>query len=60
MNSGIEIFENEVFMEDESIIKTSIVTTLTLGSRPRQRLAKVPAKSESHFMLSRIWECARM
>jgi hypothetical protein len=33
------------------------VTTLTLGSRPRQRLAKVQAKSEaqeSHFMLLEV------
>jgi hypothetical protein len=38
-------------------LEMAIVTTLTLGSRPRQGLAKVRANSEaqeSHFML---WEC---
>ncbi len=62
MNSGIEIFENEMFMEDEQIIETSIITTLTLGSQPRQGLAKVAPKSEarkSHFMLLRVWESVR-
>jgi hypothetical protein len=44
-----------------------IVTTLALGSRPKQGLAKVRAKSEaqeSHFMLSGVWgsvgECEGM
>jgi hypothetical protein len=35
------------------------VATLTLGSQPRQGLAKVRTKSEaqeSHFMLSGVWE----
>jgi len=39
-----------------------VVTTLALGSRPRQGLAKVRAKSEaqeSHFMLPGVWECVR-
>jgi hypothetical protein len=31
INGGIEIFENEMFMEDEQIIETLIITTLTLG-----------------------------
>jgi hypothetical protein len=38
------------------------VTTLALGSQPKQRLAKVPAKREaheSHFMLPRMWEAVR-
>jgi hypothetical protein len=36
------------------------VATLAMGSWPRQRLAKVQAKSEareSHFMLMGMWEC---
>jgi len=40
---------------------TNVVTTLTLGLRPRQRLAKVQAKretQESHFMLLEVWEGA--
>jgi hypothetical protein len=39
-----------------------IVATLALGSWPRQRLAKVWAKTEvreSHFMLSGVWENVR-
>ncbi len=39
------------------------VVTLTLGSRPRQGLAKVWAKSEareSHFMFLKVGECERM
>jgi hypothetical protein len=42
--------------------KTLNVTTLALGSRPRQRLQKVQAKcegQESHFMLPRVWENVR-
>ncbi len=38
------------------------VATLALGSRPRQGLAKVRAKSEAqelHFMLQRVWESVR-
>jgi hypothetical protein len=38
------------------------VVTLALGSRPRQRLAKVWAKcegQESHFMLPKMWENVR-
>jgi len=41
---------------------TIVVATLTLGSQPRQGLAKVQAKSEaqeSHFMFSGVWESAR-
>ncbi len=36
---------------------STIITTLTLGSRPRQGLTKVRAKKEaqvSHLMLSRV------
>jgi len=39
-----------------------IITTLALGSQPRQGLAKVRAKSEvqeSHFMLLGVWENVR-
>jgi len=39
------------------ILNTIGVVTLTLGSQPRQRLAKVQAKNEaweSHFMLPRV------
>jgi len=39
-----------------------IVATLTLGSRPKQGLAKARAKSEaqeSHFMLLGVWESVR-
>jgi hypothetical protein len=39
------------------------VATLALGSRPRQRLAKVRVKSEaqeSHFMFSGVWESEGM
>jgi hypothetical protein len=38
------------------------ITTLALGSRPRQRFAKVRAKcegQESHFMLPGVWESVR-
>jgi hypothetical protein len=45
-----------------SIKKTYFVTTLILGSRPQQELAKVWAKNEaqeSHFMLLGMWEIVR-
>ncbi len=44
-------------------ISKPCVVTLVLGSRPKQGLAKVWAKSEaqeSHFMLPRMWECGRV
>ncbi len=40
----------------------SDVATLTLGSRPKQGLAKVRAKCEgreSHFMFLGVWESVR-
>jgi hypothetical protein len=40
----------------------SSVTTLTLGSQPRQGFTKVRAKSEaqkSHFMFPKVWESVR-
>jgi hypothetical protein len=43
--------------------QTDIVATLALGSRPKQMLAKVWAKSEvrkSHFMLLRGWKYGRV
>jgi hypothetical protein len=36
------------------------VTTLALGLQPRQRLAKVWAKSEPKSYISCSWECERM
>jgi hypothetical protein len=39
-----------------------VVSTLTLGSRPRQGVAKVQAKSKawkSHFKLPGVWESVR-
>jgi hypothetical protein len=39
------------------------VTTLALGSRPRQKLAKMRVKNEareSHFMFLRGWEYGRV
>jgi hypothetical protein len=43
---------NGIFWGKKNVMFIGVVTTLTLGSRPRQRLAKVGAKSEaqeSHF-----------
>jgi hypothetical protein len=40
----------------------SFVVILALGSRPRQGLAKVQAKSEaceSHFVFPKMWESVR-
>jgi hypothetical protein len=45
-----------------SMTKAEYVTTLALGSRPRQGLAKVRAKNEareSHFMFPRMWESVK-
>jgi len=43
-------------------LESNIITTLALGSRPRQRLVKVRAKYEaweSHFMLPGVQESVR-
>jgi hypothetical protein len=51
------------FKEIVDLLLTFDVVALTLGSRPRQGLAKVRAKSEareSHFMLPGVWEGGRM
>ncbi len=53
-------FLDEVLFQDMAHIDD--VATLTLGSRPRQGLTKVQAKSEaqkSHFMLPGVWENVR-
>ncbi len=42
------------------LIKTLVVATLALGSRPRQGLAKVWAKNEPESHISCSWECKRM
>jgi hypothetical protein len=39
---------------------TGSVATLALGSRPRQELAKVRAKSEPESHISCSWECKRV
>ncbi len=47
--------KNNILSDHRFVVKLNFVTTLTLGSRLKQRLAKVRAKNEaqeSHFMLS--------
>jgi len=51
-----------IFINIEGNDIVHIIATLTLGSQPRRRLAKVQAKSEaqeSHFMILGVWENVR-
>jgi lipopolysaccharide export LptBFGC system permease protein LptF len=51
-----------IFYVGVLITITSVISTLALGSRLKQGLAKVWAKNEaqkSHFMLLGVWESVR-
>jgi hypothetical protein len=50
----------KVGFNDQEISHTSTVVTLTLGSRPRQGLVKLWAKSEAHESHLCSWECEGM